>query len=115
MFLRCDGMAVWFGVWLGPEGLGLYYFCAGYNFSPLFAPLLEPGLGLKGWMSHYSSGFASSQVCAGMPALTRGFCTGASFASSLGVLGAFFQLRGRAVVQAPSKCEHLCWQWQPLP
>ena len=115
MFLRCDGMAVWFGVWLGPEGLGLYYFCAGYNFSPLFAPLSEAGLGLKGLMSHYSSGFASSQVCAGMPALARGFYTGASFASSLGVLGAFFQVRGRTVVQAPSKCEHLCWQWQPLP
>ena len=115
MFLRCDGMAVWFGVWLGPEGLGLYYFCAGYNFSPLFAPLSEAGLGLKGLMSHYSSGFASSQVCAGMPALARGFYTGASFASSLGVLGAFFQVRGRTVVQAPYKCEHLCWQWQPLP
>ena len=100
-FLRCDGMAVCFGVCLGLRAWGCTTSVLVVIF-PTVCSFVRDWFGAGGVMPHYSSGFPFSQVYAGMPALTRGFCPGASFAPSLGMLGAFFQVRDRAVVQAGS-------------
>ena len=44
---------------------------------PTVCSFVRDWFGAEGVMPYYSSGFASSQVYAGMPALTRGFCPGA--------------------------------------